>query len=148
MAYAEKGVVIDRPISDVYGFVADGSNNRKWRTGVVGTTLHTGKSGEKGAVYRQAIKGPGGRTVDGDYQITSAQVNQRLSFVVVSGPSKHDGHYFFEKTDGGTKVTFAMEVHLKGLAKMLNDAKMSKDLQAEVDKVYTLKRILEQEPPR
>lgn len=72
MAHAENEITIHRPPLDVYAFLADGLNNPDWRSGVRSIALKSGKPGTVGAVYSQTITGPGGRSIAGDYTITTA----------------------------------------------------------------------------
>ncbi|NYE93898.1 hypothetical protein FHU41_000119 [Psychromicrobium silvestre] len=91
MAHAESKIVISRTADEVYGFLADGLNNKAWRSGVQQIELKSGNPGEVGAVYRQILSGPGGRAIDGDYEITVAQVAKELRFQVVAGPARPVG---------------------------------------------------------
>ena len=75
MAHAENEVIINKPVPEVYSFLADGTNNTKWRPGVVSIELSSGQAGQEGALYKQTLKGPGGRNIDGDYKITVANPN-------------------------------------------------------------------------
>ncbi|MBD1544477.1 hypothetical protein G9E11_19985 [Arthrobacter sp. IA7] len=58
--------------SVVHAFLADGLNNPQWRSGVQSIALKDCTSGESGAVYSQALTGPKGRPLQGDYKITDA----------------------------------------------------------------------------
>ena len=62
MAIAEYDVVIQRDAMSVYDFLLDARNLPSWRAGVRSIELESGAAGTKGAVYRQTIAGPGGRT--------------------------------------------------------------------------------------
>jgi uncharacterized protein YndB with AHSA1/START domain len=64
MPAAENSVTIDRPIQQVFDLLADGTNNPKWRPGVLEIANETGGFGV-GTVYKQAIRGPGGRRIAG-----------------------------------------------------------------------------------
>src|ERR1700722_19366335 len=58
LANATNSITIDRPVAAVYQFLADGLNNPKWRSGVIGISLASGHGGVVGAVYKQTLKGP------------------------------------------------------------------------------------------
>ncbi len=142
MAHAENSVVVKKPVEEVYEFVADGMNNPRWRPGVLDIQLHSGTPGTVGAVYKQGMKGPGGRRIDGDYRITAAEPNKELSFVVVTGPARPEGHYYFESGAEGTKLRFVLDFQPRGFAKLMNGM-IQKTMQAEVANLSNLKRILE-----
>ena len=92
MPSAEREVTIARPVGDVFAFVADGLNAATWRPGVLDISLASGTG--LGAVYKQGVKGPGGRRIAADYRVTAFELNRRLSFetikdVCLNGP----GHF-------------------------------------------------------
>jgi polyketide cyclase/dehydrase/lipid transport protein len=63
MPHAEHTVTVNRPAPDVFDYLADGTHNRDWRTGVIEIARTTTADGE-GATYRQVLTGPGGRRID------------------------------------------------------------------------------------
>jgi uncharacterized membrane protein len=143
MARATNSVVVDRPAALVFAFLADGLNNPQWRDGVVSIDLVSGQAGEVGTAYRQVLKGPGGRNIDGDYRLTAVVPDDELSFVVTTGPARPTGVYRFKAmADGGTEVTFTLEYQAKGLKKLM-EPMIQKAMQAEVGALQNLKRVLE-----
>ncbi len=144
MAHAEKTVVIKKSPEAVYDFLADGMNNPKWRDAVISIELASGAAGMQGAVYKQMLKGPGGRAIAGDYRITEANPSKKLSFVVIAGPARPVGHYTLEPTDGGTKATFVLDFQPKGLFKLMNGV-VTKTMQSEVANLDVLKQVLEKQ---
>lgn len=58
MLHAEHSVTINRPSQAVFDYLADGTNNRDWRSGVVEIRRTTQEEGQ-GASYRQVLTGPG-----------------------------------------------------------------------------------------
>jgi len=71
VAHAENSVVVNRPSQEVFGFLADGERSPEWRSGVVEIKKVSGEG--VGTIYRQRVKGPGGRPVAADYRITEYQ---------------------------------------------------------------------------
>ena len=86
MARSEASAVIDRSAEDVFDFLADGTNNPTWRDGVIEISRASGEA--LGAIYKQTLRGPGGRTIAGDYRITEFDRPRRLSFEVIAGPGR------------------------------------------------------------
>jgi uncharacterized membrane protein len=142
MAHAENEVIINKPVQEVFSFLADGTNNTKWRPGVVSIELASGVSGQVGAQYRQVLKGPGSRNIDGDYKITVAKPNEELDFEVTAGPARPNGSYFFEAVENGTKLKFVLDYQPKGLA-MLMGPMITRTMKSEVANLANLKRLLE-----
>jgi uncharacterized protein YndB with AHSA1/START domain len=68
---AENTITINRPVPDVFSFVADGTTAPKWRPGVLDVTRESGDGGV-GSVYRQGVEGPMGRRIPADYEVTDS----------------------------------------------------------------------------
>jgi uncharacterized membrane protein len=142
MAHAENEIIINKPVADVYAFVADGLNNPSWRPGVMNIELASGQIGQVGTQYKQIMKGPAGRNIEGDYKITAAVPNKELSFAVTAGPARPTGSYVFEVMPTGTKVTFILDFQPKGLAKLMGSM-IQKTMIGEVAQLTNLKQLLE-----
>lgn len=84
MAHAENEITIDRPATEVYAFLADGLNNPAWRRTVQSIALKSGFPGASGAVYSQTLTGPRGKSIQGDYRITTAEPGRSLAFQVTA----------------------------------------------------------------
>ena len=142
MLHASNTVTIDRPPSDVFAFVADGENAPKWRSGVLDVSHVSGDGA--GSVYKQGVKGPGGRRVAADYRITSFDPDRLIDFEATAGPVRPRGRFEFESTEGhGTLVTFSLEAELTGLKKLLMGRTVAKTLESEVGALTKLKQVLE-----
>jgi uncharacterized membrane protein len=141
MPSAEHQVTIARPTAEVFAFVADGLNGPKWRPGVLDIALVSGSG--VGAVYRQGVKGPGGRRIDADYRITAYEPNRLLAFEAIAGPVRPTGEYRFELAGDGTRVNFALRAELGGFKKLLMSGAVQRTMDAEVEATETLKRLLE-----
>ena len=142
MAHAQNSVTIDRSPADVFAFLADGLNNPQWRDGVRKIELAGGEPGQVGAVYCQVLAGPGGRSIDGDYRITSATPGEELSFEVIAGPARPTGVYTLSASGDGTTVVFALDLTPKGVMRLMNSM-ITKTMEAEVAQLSALKRVLE-----
>ena len=44
-----------------------------------------------GATYRQGAKGPFGRRIAADYEVTECETRSRLAFRVIPGPARPEG---------------------------------------------------------
>jgi len=141
MPSARNEITINRPPDEVFAFVADGLNAQTWRSGVLDTVLVSGSGA--GAVYRQGVKGPGGRRVAADYEITTFEPGRRLAFKAIAGPVRPTGEFGFAPADGGTKVTFSLDAELSGWKRLVMAGAVQKTMDAEVAALATLKRVLE-----
>jgi hypothetical protein len=142
MAHVENEIMINRTPEDVYAFLADGLNNPAWRPGVQSISLKSGTAGTVGAIYAQVLTRPGARPVVGDYEITLAAPGQRLCFQVVAGPARPSGEYRLSRVPGGTVVRFSLDLHPKGLLKLVGPM-ISRTMKSEVAQLGMLKQVLE-----
>jgi uncharacterized membrane protein len=140
MAEAGNSIVIDKPRSDVFAFVANHENDPQWRPGVLDISRASGEG--QGAVYRQGMKGPMGRRVDADFEVTAYQEGTLMAFRTVAGPVRPEGSYRFEDADGGTRITFSLNADLSGMKKLMAPM-VTKSMRNQVAALANLKRVLE-----
>ena len=143
MPSAEHTVTIHRPAVAVFDYLADGTHNPEWRTGVL-EIARTSASEGAGASYRQVLSGPGGRRIDGDYQVTDYQPPHRLCFQVTAGPARPSGVFeITEQTPTTSRVRFALELRPHGFM-ILMTAMIAAQIRREVAALDNLKAVLEQ----
>jgi uncharacterized protein YndB with AHSA1/START domain len=140
MPEASKTVEIARSPAAVFAFLADGTNNRRWRSGVLDIAHSSGEG--QGAIYEQGIKGPFGRRVPADYEITAYEPDRRLAFRAIAGPVRPEGSYDLERTDAGTRLTFTLRCVPGGLAKLMTPM-VAKTMRSEVAQLDKLRTVLE-----
>lgn len=141
MPQASNSITINRPIEAVFDFVADGEKCPQWRPGVTDIKRVSGEG--VGTIYAQGAKGPMGRRIAADYEITVFEPNRRLEFQVIAGPARPHGRYDFEAVDGGTRLTFSLDATLTGLSRLLMSSAVQTTMNAEVQTLDNLKRVLE-----
>ena len=141
MPQASYSVVVHRPIEEVFAFVADGERCPEWRPGVLDIKRVAGTG--LGTRYEQGVRGPGGRRISADYEVTVFEPNARIEFQTTSGPVRPHGSYRFEVTDAGTNVNFALDATLSGLRGMLMRSPVQRTMDSEVRTLDNLKRVLE-----
>ena len=145
MAHAENSVMIERPVGTVFDFVLDGANNPLWRPAVIHIERATGGSTGAGAVYRQTLKGPAGRPIDGDYEIVESRPNELIVFRVIAGPARPTGTFRFAGAGDATEVTFILDYQPTGIARLL-DPMIARTMRSEVATLANLKACLERQP--
>ena len=142
MAAATNSIDINRPIEQVYRFLANGLNNPQWRPPVTDIKLASGSPGTVGAVYKQRIKGPFGISIPADYRLVQAIDNFRIKFEVITGPARPVGLFDLEPTASGSRVKFSLSYEPKGLKRLINPL-IQKVMDAEVRNLANLKRAIE-----
>ena len=140
MPSAVRTVVIDRPVADVFAFVADGENAQKWRPGVLEVSRKSGDG--RGTIYRQIVKGPGGRKIDADYEVIEYQPPVYLAFRAIAGPVRPVGSYDLRSQDGGTELTFRLSAEIGGWKNLVMGGAVQKTMDAEMA-LDQLKKVLE-----
>jgi uncharacterized membrane protein len=142
MTGAANSIDINRPVEQVYRFLANGLNNPQWRPAVTNIRLASGSPGTFGAVYKQRIKGPCGISIPADYRLVQAIDNFRIKFEVISGPARAVGLLDLEPTASGSRVRFSLSYQSKGLKRLMNPL-IQKLMDAEVRNLANLKRAIE-----
>jgi len=141
MPSAQHSVSIGRPVGEVFAFVADGENAMRWRPGVLDVSHQSGNG--LGAIYRQGVRGPGGRRIAADYEITAFEPDRRLAFRAIAGPVRPTGEYRFAAEGDGATVSLALDAALTGWKRLLMGRAVQSTMDSEVRNLDTLKSILE-----
>ena len=102
MPQASYAVTIERPIDQVFAFVANGEQGKRWRPSVL-DIIKAGGTADRGVGtrYLQGVKGPMRRRISADYDITVYEPNKLLEFQTVSGPARPHGRYDFAQVEAG-----------------------------------------------
>ena len=141
MPSAQRSIVIQRPIEDVFAFVADGANAPRWRSGVLDVEHVAGKG--VGETWRQGVKGPGGRRIAADYEITAWEPPQHLAFRAIAGPVRPTGEYRLEAEEGGTRLAFSLAAEVTGWKRFVMGGAVQSTMDAEMAALDRLKAALE-----
>ena len=140
MPSAANEIVIARSLQDVFRFFADLENDFQWRSGVLDLERISGSG--VGARYAQGVKGPRGRRIAADIEITELEPASAIAFQTITGPVRPRGRYLLAPADGGTRVRFELEAKLGGLKRLMAPM-VQKTMNAEVGHLDRLKEVLE-----
>jgi uncharacterized protein YndB with AHSA1/START domain len=138
---AERTISINQPAAVVFPVVADGLQAPLWRPGVLDVALVSGSGA--GAVYRQGVRGPGGRRIDADYEVTTFEPDRRLAFRAIAGPVRPEGEFELEQIGGATALTFRLRAELSGWKRMLLGRAVQSTMDAEMAALDRLRDLLE-----
>src|SRR5215831_13515375 len=108
MAHAEATTTINRPPAEVFAFLLEGTNNPLWRPAVLDIRRKPDTPPGVGAIFKQGVKGPGGRRIDADYEIVECRPNETLVFHVIAGPARPMGTFHLHALGEATEVTFTL----------------------------------------
>ena len=141
MPAAERTITIRRPAAEVFAFVADGTTAPRWRSGVLDVALVSGSG--IGATYSQGVKGPAGRRIAADYEITAFGPDRRIAFRAIAGPVRPTGAFDVEAIGDATALTFSLEAELSGWKRLLMGGQVQATMDAEMRALDRLQEILE-----
>lgn len=143
MPSAQRTIVINRAVEDVFAFFASPSNDPRWRTSV--KEMSSLGPVAVGSRVHQVISGPGGRGIPADLEVTAYQPPDHYGFRAVAGPVRPTGEYHFAAAGHGTTVSFALQAELTGLKKMLMSGQVQKSMDGEMRALDVAKTLLETE---
>jgi uncharacterized membrane protein len=141
MPSAERTISINRPVDEVFRLVADGAKAPLWRSGVLDVERVSGDGA--GAVYRQGVRGPGGRRIPADYEITAFEPNERIAFRAIAGPVRPEGEFQFEGIGAATALTFSLRAELSGWKRLVMGRAVQSTMEAEMQALDRLRDLLE-----
>jgi hypothetical protein len=127
-------------VGEVFAFLSQGENDLRWRSGVLDIRRKSGEG--RGAIYEQGVKGPFGRRVPADYEVTVFEPDRRIGFRAIAGPVRPEGSYELTPVDTGTRVKFALHAEPRGLAKLMTPM-VARTMRAEVAQLDRLRTVLE-----
>ena len=114
----ELSIVINRPIEEVFGFLANLENDIKWRSEWVETKNTSGGAPGVGATY--CLTGEFlGRRVPTIYEVIEYEPNRSAAWKTVSGPLPLKFQRTFEHGEGGTRFTIKYEAEVRGFFKLV-----------------------------
>jgi uncharacterized membrane protein len=138
---ASHSVTINRSASEVFAFVADGEDAPRWRSGVLDIQRVSGHG--VGAVYRQGVRGPAGRRITADYEVTAYQPDRLMAFKTIAGPVRPTGEFRLQEAGGVTTLTLLLQADLAGVKRLFMSGMVQKTMDAEVAAIDNVKRLLE-----
>lgn len=114
MTTFETSVNINRPVSQVFAFLADTSNAPRWYDAVVAATKLTPGPIGNGTRHQLVRSLPGG-PVENEVEITDYQPVSQLTQSSVSGPTPFRYVFTLEPTPGGTRLALSGDITTEGL---------------------------------
>lgn len=142
MIRAAHEVVINRPIADVFAYLADGLNDPAWHDGILEIERASDVVGV-GAMYRQTVRGLGGTRVPADYFVSEYEPPHLLAIEVTAGPVRPAGRFELSE-DGPATTTLRSTLELPStLAMKLMSGMITSEFEKEVRQIERLKTVLE-----
>ncbi len=143
MPEAARTILVEAPVEKVFAFFADPTNETRWRPSVKEIAVQGPGPVAVGTKIHQVVKGPGGRGIAADLEVTDYAPPTLYGFRVTAGPVRPTGQYRFASQGSATSVTFSLQAHLGGLKKMLMSRSVQSSMDQEMGYLDTAKSLLE-----
>jgi carbon monoxide dehydrogenase subunit G len=117
MINLDLGTLIDRPVKDVFAFVADPNNMSKWNSAVVSLQQITPGDVRVGTKFKSAGELMG-RRIEGEMQVIAYEPDTKCGFQVQAGPMQVNLTMTFKTVGTGTKVSLNAQGNPAGFFKL------------------------------
>lgn len=138
---AQKSIYVERPVEEVFWFLADHTNERRWRSELLGVALIGDVSQGVGAHTRQTISYQG-RILEVNLEVADFVPNERICFKAHGGVRAH-GCFAVRPEGKGTRVSVSGTAELKGSAAMMERFIMQAVERVAEEDLERLRTVLE-----
>jgi uncharacterized membrane protein len=139
MIRVDTDVHIQRPLDEVFRYVADPRNLPVWNSAVTDVRERVGTPGSAYVLERDL---PGGKAID-ELEVIALEPGRELSLRTTSGPTPFVYRIHFGRLDGATVITVDAEVALPRLAELAAPLARRVVKQGVDSNLATLKDVLE-----
>lgn len=113
MIRTEETIVIERPIEDVFWYLADLRNDMAWRSELRDIRQKSVSSRGRGAKYEQRLAWAG-MEADTEVEIVEFRPSTRITYEGTSGTLHARGDYELDTQAAGTRLHVISEIELGG----------------------------------
>ncbi len=136
-------IMIDRPVEEVFAYVADVTNDPAWHTDILEARKTTEGPVGSGTVWHTRFK-PSMGISEADIEVVSLEPNRVLAMRGDVGPMHPTLTYRFEPADGGTKFTRRVQIKVSGWMKIMQPMIAMMLPKQNKGFLANLKRVIEQ----
>lgn len=138
----EHSIVINRPLDEVFSYLADNENETQWQAGLLESKKTSEGAIGVGTTGHDTRKFMG-REIVTVWEVTEFESDRMYAFKVIKGPVPFVGAYRFTEDGNGTRVTITAKAEMSGISRLFEPMiSRSGKKQYEGD-FATLKRVLE-----
>ena len=138
---------INRPVEDLFAFIADPTNDPRWCPPVLEAEQVAGNGPEEGARYRQIVK-PGPKQLTNNMAITEYEPNRRIAWQGSNEMLEFHGRYEVGAVNGGTRVVMTSNLAARGILRLLEPLLSRASRSVAEEEFQNLKQLLEGERAR
>jgi uncharacterized protein YndB with AHSA1/START domain len=137
---------INRPVGEVFAYVADTTNDPAWHTDVQEVVRLAEGPVRTGMSYRIRIK-PFMGVSEGTVEVIALEPNRRQVLRSEMGAMKPTITYLLEPAGGATTFTRRVQIELRGPMRLMQPLMRAIGRKRNAAFVANLKRVLEQQQP-
>jgi len=139
-----KSVIIKRSQQDVFDFLSNPENLKKWVSVTESVEWLSKGKPDIGATYRVVANMRGGKT-EGIFEITNWDPPNRYSnkSVKLSFPGTIESFYTLAPKDNGTQVTFVAQIAITGILKLAEGILGKRAEKRDESNIEKMKQLLE-----
>jgi carbon monoxide dehydrogenase subunit G len=142
MINLDLGTLIDKPIKDVFAFVADPNNMSKWNSAVVSLEQITPGAVGVGSKYK-SVGEMMGRRIEGEMQVTAYEPDAKCGYQVNAGPMQVNLTLAFKTVGTGTKINLNAQGNPAGFFKLAEGMMAGRVKSMMEENLARLKSVLE-----
>lgn len=144
MASFSNVITIDRPVKDVFAFLADFENTPRWNHAITETRKSTPGPVAVGTTYLQRRHLP--EPSEERFTVTAHEADRHLAIEGTLGPFPARVSYDLEPSGTATVVTNRVELAVTGPLRLVGGIAASRVKSAVAENLGALKRLLEDGP--
>jgi uncharacterized protein YndB with AHSA1/START domain len=142
MIRIEHSTLIERPPSEVFGYISDVSNLPRWQAGTVKSEMITEPPLVTGSRFEETVR-VGPWKLQTHCVVSELRANEVFAFEAMSRPLDYAGSFRFTAEAGGTRVALHAVAQMKGIWRLLEPL-LASDLRKESrTQLENLRRVLE-----
>lgn len=142
----EESVTIERPIEEVFDFIADNENDPRWCPAVEEIEQIAGNGAGPGTRYRMRHT-PGGTRFEAEVEIVACNPPHSLKWIMTDSGHTLHGTYELEALNGKTRLSQTSEITFEGWLRipgLIMKGRIAREVKEELGKQFTrLKEVLE-----
>jgi uncharacterized membrane protein len=138
----QHSVVVNKPVNEVFAYMADFRNNPKWSPDIAEVTKVSLQPPGKGTTWRQVVVARN-RRMPYDLTVDQFEGNRMYHFKGTGGAIDYEVTCRFEPAQAGTKVSIAVSGQVKGFAKLFRGAVERSFREAIMSSADNLRKVLE-----
>jgi hypothetical protein len=143
MVRVEGTTLVERPVDEVFDFVADERNEPRYNPRMVSVSKLTPGAVRVGTRWAAVMEAPRGRLLDLDVEVTEYDRPHVLGTASRMGGTAVVGRVTFEPDPAGTRLTWSWDVRPQGLMRLAGPLLAGVGRRQEAETWAGLKRHLE-----